>query len=162
MASRSASRTLTDHDKIRRWAEERSARPTAMRSTEGSGRVGIIRLDFPEYSGEGSLNQISWDDWFRKFDENNLVLVVQDRLSDGRTSTFNKLVSRDLVGEDNGRQTSSRTRSVRSSRSRKTRVQKSNRGASPKSSRSEKSAPREKAKRKSGSTRRGTHGQSAA
>ncbi len=59
----------------------------------------MIRLDFPGYSGADSLEAISWDDWFEKFDERNLALIVQDTLA-GRgkqKSNFNKLVSRESV-----------------------------------------------------------------
>ncbi len=58
----------------------------------------MIRLDFPGYSGQQSLEEISWDDWFEKFDERNLALMVQDTTSRGQRSNFNKLVSRDTVG----------------------------------------------------------------
>ena len=78
MASNSSSLVLTDHDEIRRWAEERDARPSAVRSTGGDGDIGIIRLDFPGYSGEDSLEEVSWDEWFEKFDESGLALVVQE------------------------------------------------------------------------------------
>jgi hypothetical protein len=54
----------------------------------------MIRLDFPGYSGEGKLQEISWDEWFQKFDEKNLALMVQDMTARGRKSNFNKLVSR--------------------------------------------------------------------
>jgi len=36
----------------------------------------MIRLDFPGYSGERSLEPIDWDDWFDKFEESNLALLV--------------------------------------------------------------------------------------
>jgi hypothetical protein len=78
MASRNSSRVLTDHDEIRRWAEERDARPSAVQRTHTDDSVGIIRLDFPGYSGENSLEEIEWDEWFDKFDDNNLALIVQD------------------------------------------------------------------------------------
>jgi hypothetical protein len=54
----------------------------------------MIRLDFPGYSGEESLQEISWDDWFQKFDENDLALMVQDVEFGGQPSNFNKLVKR--------------------------------------------------------------------
>ena len=88
---------LTDHEEIRAWAEERSARPTCVRGTGGKGDVGMIRLDFPGFSGEGKLEEISWDDWFRSFDENKLALIVQERTAGGQQSNFNKLVSRETV-----------------------------------------------------------------
>jgi hypothetical protein len=94
MASASESRTLTDHDEIRQWAEERQAKPAAVRRTETKDDPGIIRLDFPGYSGEGTLETISWDEWFDKFDESNLALLVQDQTADGQRSNFNKLIHR--------------------------------------------------------------------
>ena len=96
-SGRSASRTnreLTDHEEIRSWAEERGAVPSCVKKTGGEGDVGMIRLDFPGYSGEDTLQKICWDDWFEKFDENNLALIVQDTTSRGQKSNFNKLVKR--------------------------------------------------------------------
>src|SRR5438046_708485 len=55
----------------------------------------MIRIDFPGYSGEQSLEHIGWDDWFRKFDENNLALVYQDSTAGGQKSNFNKLIGRE-------------------------------------------------------------------
>jgi hypothetical protein len=57
----------------------------------------MIRLDFPGFSGAGSLQRISWDDWFETFDENNLALMVQDKTARGDVSNFNKLVDRQTV-----------------------------------------------------------------
>jgi hypothetical protein len=75
MARTSASaRVLTDPDEIRRWAEERGANPACVRGTGGNGDVGMIRLDFPGYSGDETLEEISWDDWFGKFNESKLAL----------------------------------------------------------------------------------------
>jgi ferritin-like metal-binding protein YciE len=88
---------LTDHEEIRQWAEERGATPSCVRRTGGKGDVGMIRLDFPGYSGAESLQEISWDNWFEKFDESNLALIVQDTTSGGEQSNFNKLVKRDSV-----------------------------------------------------------------
>jgi hypothetical protein len=119
MASKASTRILTDHDEIRRWAEERGAKPAAVKSTESDDDVGIIRLDFPGYSGEDTLEEISWDEWFRKFDEKNLALVVQDKTANGKPSNFNKLVSRDSVEESaqsGSRRTSSKGKTSRSSR----------------------------------------------
>lgn len=91
------SRTTTDHNEIRRWAEARGAHPACVKGTGGAKDVGMIRLDFPGYSGGDSLQAISWDDWFRAFDENNLALVYQETTSDGERSNFNKLVARDTA-----------------------------------------------------------------
>ncbi len=89
-----AAHPLTDHEEIRRWAESRGAVPSCVRGAGGGEDVGMIRLDFPGYSGEESLQEVSWDDWFQKFDESDLALMVQDVEFGGQPSNFNKLVKR--------------------------------------------------------------------
>ncbi len=89
----------TDHEFIKSWAEERGAKPTAVKGTGGGDDVGMIRLDFPGYSGEGKLEPISWDEWFEKFDEADLALLDQEETAGGQKSNFNKLVKRSTVEE---------------------------------------------------------------
>ena len=90
---------LTDHEEIRRWAEERGGTPACVRGTGGKGDIGMLRIDFPGYSGGDSLEPISWEDWFEKFDERNLALIVQEKTARGQKSSFNKLVSRESASE---------------------------------------------------------------
>jgi len=97
-----AARPLTDHQEIRRWAEERGAAPACVRGTGGKGDVGVLRLDFPGWSGEESLEHIDWDEWFQRFDERRLALMVQDSTASGETSNFNKLVSRESAEQKPG------------------------------------------------------------
>jgi hypothetical protein len=87
--------TVTDHEQIRQWAETRGAKPACVKGTGGKGDVGMIRLDFPGFTGEDTLQEISWDEWFRQFDENDLALVIQEKTADGKPSNFNKLVHRE-------------------------------------------------------------------
>jgi ferritin-like metal-binding protein YciE len=95
----SSAQPLTGREEIRQWAEERGATPSCVRGTGGGDDTGMIRLDFPGYSGEDSLEEISWDDWFEKFDENGLALLVQQTTSGGQKSNFNKLVKREGAGQ---------------------------------------------------------------
>jgi hypothetical protein len=90
---------LIDREEIRRWAESRKAKPACVRRTGGKGDVGMIRLDFPGFSGGRSLAPVSWDQWFDAFERSNLALIVQDTTTGGQRSNFNKLVSRDSVAE---------------------------------------------------------------
>jgi len=116
MSSKASSHVLTDHDEIQRWAEERGAKPAAVQGTGDESDIGMIRLDFPGYSGEDSLQEISWNEWFDKFDESNLALVVQEKTANGSASNFNKLVSRNSVEEyskPRSRRTSESGRSAR-------------------------------------------------
>src|SRR3569832_1168376 len=114
MASRSKSATLTDHDEIRRWAEERDAKPSCVRGTGDEGDIGKLRHDIPGYSGADSLEEIEWDDWLEKFDKRGLALLVQETTARGQKSNFNKLISRKGVSSSgNGRE----SRSASASRS---------------------------------------------
>lgn len=91
-----------DHDKIKAWAEDRNAWPARVKGTGGRGDVGMIRLDFPGYSGKDSLAKISWEDFFAKFEEMELALAYRDRLASGGRSNFNKLVGRETVAVEEG------------------------------------------------------------
>jgi hypothetical protein len=99
MASRARTRVLIDHDEIRRWTEERGAKPAHVVGTGDKDDIGILRLEFPGAPGakDESLDPISWDDWFHKFDERRLALLVQDETARGQKSNFNKIISRDTA-----------------------------------------------------------------
>jgi len=110
------SRVLTDHEEIRQWAEERGAHPSCVRGTGKKGDIGMLRLDFPGYTGEDKLEEISWDEFFSKFDERGLSLLVQDKTARGQKSNFNKLVSEGTAAEAGGQKSKSRSRTASRSR----------------------------------------------
>jgi hypothetical protein len=117
MPSRGGSRggaiVTTDHDEIRQWAEERGAKPACVRRTGGKGDIGVLRLDFPGYSGAQSLEHIEWDDWFEKFDESGLALLHQNTTARGQKSNFNKLIARETAqGRSRGNSKASRRRAA--------------------------------------------------
>jgi hypothetical protein len=90
----SETKQTTDHDEIRRWVEEHGGRPATAKGTRNNG-PGVLRIDFPGGAGDDQLEPISWDEWFEKFDRENLAFVYQDRKASGEDSTFFRLVSRD-------------------------------------------------------------------
>jgi hypothetical protein len=87
------SKTTTDHDEIRRWVEARGGRPAAVRDTGNGDDPGILRIDFGDQD-EG-LAEVSWDEFFKAFDENNLAFLYQEETEGGGESRFNKFVSRE-------------------------------------------------------------------
>lgn len=93
----SESLITTDHKLIREWAEARKGKPAHVKSTGGKDDVGILRIDFPGYSGGNSLEEISWEDFFEKFEDSELALVYQEETAAGERSNFNKLISRNSV-----------------------------------------------------------------
>jgi hypothetical protein len=86
--------TTTDHDEIRRWVEDHDGTPASVRGTESGDEPGVLRIDFPGGAGEDALEHISWDDWFKKFDDSGLAFLYQQRKASGEDSTFFKLVAR--------------------------------------------------------------------
>jgi hypothetical protein len=94
--TRSETRKTTDHQEIKRWAEEHGGKPARVRGTEDDGSgTGVLRIDFPGGAGEGDLEHISWDEWFETFDGSNLAALYQEQKASGEDSTFFKLVRRD-------------------------------------------------------------------
>jgi hypothetical protein len=88
------SKKTTDHEEIRRWAESRGCRPATVEGTESGGdEAGVLRFDCNE--PEDRLEELSWDDFFEKFDKENLALLYQDETAEGSESRFFKFVRRD-------------------------------------------------------------------
>jgi hypothetical protein len=95
VSPKGSSKITTDHDTIRKWAEERKAKPASVKGTGGD-EIGVLRLVFPGY-GAGksqSLKEISWEDFFYKFEENRLAFIYQDETASGVKSNFNKFIKR--------------------------------------------------------------------
>jgi hypothetical protein len=81
----------TDHEEIQRWVEERGGQPSTVRGTQrDSEGAGMLRIDFPGYSGKRSLKAIDWDEFFEKFEESNLAFLYDT----DKGNKFNKFVAR--------------------------------------------------------------------
>ena len=85
-----SSKTTTDHNTIKKWAEARDGKPASVKGTGKDDEAGLLRINFPGYA-EDNLEDISWDEFFQKFDEKKLAFLYQDE----KDSKFNKLVNRD-------------------------------------------------------------------
>ena len=89
----------TDHDEIRQWAEARGGRPAAVRTTHRKDDPGIIRIEFPKAPNakDEALEEITWEEFFEKFDEAGLALLYQEETASGQRSNFNKLIGRETA-----------------------------------------------------------------
>ncbi len=79
----------TSHEVIRNWAESRGGVPATVEGTEHGDRAGVLRFDFGERTDR--LRHITWEEWFRTFDERKLNFIYQEERKDGRQSTFFQL-----------------------------------------------------------------------
>ena len=90
------SQVTTDHDTIRRWAEDRGGHPATVQGTEhGDEHAGVLRINFPGSSSDEALEDIDWDTFFSKFEEAQLAFVYQDETARGTESRFGKFIHRD-------------------------------------------------------------------
>lgn len=85
----------TDHKTIQKWVDERGGFPATVASTDDKEEAGILRIDFPGYSGEGKLKRITWEEFFEKFEEKKLAFLYQEETKEGEESRFYKFVRRD-------------------------------------------------------------------
>ena len=94
----SAAQKTTDHKAIQRWVESRGGRPSRVASTGEEGEGGILLIDFGEK--EPSLEEISWEEFFRTFEDRHLAFLYQDEAGKGGKSRFFKFIDRDSDDED--------------------------------------------------------------
>lgn len=101
----------TNHETIRNWAEKKGGKPAAVARTHQGGDVGIVRIMFPDapQSEHQALTEISWDEFFKEFEQRKLALLYEE------DSLFSKIVGRDTVtrrghGESGASRHESKTR----------------------------------------------------
>ncbi len=88
----SEAKTTTNHETIRKWAEARDGAPATVKGTASDDEAGVLRIDFGPK--EERLAEISWEEFFDKFDEADLAFLYQDRTKDGKLSRFHKFTHR--------------------------------------------------------------------
>jgi hypothetical protein len=84
----SSAKTTTDHEEIRKWVEKRGGHPAVVSATE-SGGGGLLRIDYDEPGGndDDRLHRVTWNEFFRIFDENDLAFL-HDAEGESRFSKF--------------------------------------------------------------------------
>lgn len=85
-------KTTTDYGEIRRWAEERGGKPATVRGTGEEGEAGVLRIAFTDNE---NLEAIDWDEFFDKFEAENLAFLYQEKTAEGQPSRFFKFVERE-------------------------------------------------------------------
>lgn len=94
-STENGSKTTTDHDVIKSWIEKRGGKPSTVKGTGNKkDGIGILRIDFPGYSGEDTLVAITWEQFFEAFEANDLEFLYQEKTANGKESHFSKFVSR--------------------------------------------------------------------
>jgi hypothetical protein len=72
------SKKVTNHQVIKKWVEERGGIPARVKETSEKGEgVGVLRIDFPGYGENESLEHISWEKFFNTFEKKKLAVLLQ-------------------------------------------------------------------------------------
>ena len=90
----SSSKTTTDINEIRKWVEEREGIPSRVIGTENDDSAGVLRINFPGYSGEDTLEEIPWEEWGQTFEDRGLEFLYQEETAGGKESRFFKLINK--------------------------------------------------------------------
>jgi hypothetical protein len=75
---------------IKHWAQERQAVPATVPGTEHGDHLGVLRFNFPGYGGR-KLQEVSWDQWLKTFQDRHLVFLFQEHKKNGDMSNFFRL-----------------------------------------------------------------------
>ena len=91
-------KTTTDHDTVREWVEARDAVPAHATTTGDEGDLDIVGIDFTELESDANLEDVSWDDFFEKFESAGLAFRYRDEEQHGERSYFHRFVRREETG----------------------------------------------------------------
>jgi hypothetical protein len=99
------SKYTSDHNQIRRWVSARGGQPATIAHSQREGEeAGLLRIDMPGGASNPPLQPISWEEFFKKFDEAGLVFLYQEKNEDGGESHFCKFLNRETAMQQVGKQ----------------------------------------------------------
>lgn len=99
-------RYLSEPEEIRTWVEARGGHPIMMETPDPAiGTRSLLQLSFGQHALNADHNEgpdrpvpgfelVAWDDWLRAFREQDLVLVVDEDVSEGARADY-RLMSRE-------------------------------------------------------------------
>lgn len=88
--AKSAMHTTTNHDEIRQYVEARGGTPAFV------GDTGSLLIVYPGSAGGATSEQMTWDQFFKAFEANNLAMTYQAETAEGKPSNVLKFVQRQV------------------------------------------------------------------
>ena len=100
---------LSEHEQIRDWASSRLGFPAVVDVSPAAGTQPMLRLVFDQNAyqdydrsdrpvNSGGYELVEWDEWFKIFDESDLVLEVMAEQA-GVKDSWHRLLGRDEAPE---------------------------------------------------------------
>ena len=90
-------KTTSDHEEIQRWAQDRGGTPACVHNPLANSTD--LRIDFLHEKYNDDVRGISWEEFFRIFDQQRMVLVYQTETEGGKLSRFGRIVKSDNVAQ---------------------------------------------------------------
>ena len=90
-------KVTTNHEEIRRWASDRGGRPVMLQHDLANPRAAELQIDLLFHKYDDRKKEVSWDDFFARFEGDQLALVYQTETEGGKLSRFARIVRREAV-----------------------------------------------------------------
>lgn len=96
----------TDHEEIRKWAEKHHGKPQIIDDPQAESDEVGIRIDFlgkkdeKDLDTRRTLRDISWDDFFKIFEEKGLAFMYEEKPFHKDLNLAYKFTYRDRIKEE--------------------------------------------------------------
>lgn len=87
--AKSSAHTTTNHREIRQYVEARGGTPSFITAT------GTLQIAYPGSASAGGAETVTWDQFFKAFEDNNLAMMYQEETAEGKPSNILKFVQRE-------------------------------------------------------------------
>lgn len=84
-----------NHNEIKKWVIERGGHPAVVKDTmtQIENEIGELKIDFPGYTNESDLSRISWDTFFKTFENKGFVFLYENETPEGNKSIFYEIAN---------------------------------------------------------------------
>lgn len=87
-----------NHNEIKNWAEERKGTPASLKEPSAEASNLILRILFDHEKNVDQVKNISWEQFFKLFEQHQLAFVYKHENFGGKNSNAHRFVFRDDIG----------------------------------------------------------------
>lgn len=86
----------TNHEEIMDWIKNRGGKPSREKLIGDQNLKGLLKINFLEHE-ENNISNISWEEFFRVFEENKLALFLEELTDVGGLSRIYRFLDRENI-----------------------------------------------------------------
>jgi hypothetical protein len=87
-------KVTTDHKQIKQWVEDHDGRPAMVIGPGTQMGGGAVNIFFPDHGKNDQLEEITWNEFFDRFEENDLEFLYKDEATSDGESRYFKIIER--------------------------------------------------------------------